>query len=244
MNARTTRLPMRRLLPGASASALLHLAVLAAIAYAGATGHRSSATLPAAVMVEVRLLPDKALADADESARPPRIVPARSSPRQVESSRARTVHAPLVVRHEALEQEVALLNEASPRMAAADTSMSPVPEVLQPRAEEAAGSPGGPGTAVATSWEARLIGHLEKFKHYPYMAQRAGQQDVVYVNVVIDRVGKVLGCEIARSRGFEALDREVHALFARASPLPAPPVEVPGESVMLTIPIEFLVRPS
>jgi protein TonB len=52
----------------------------------------------------------------------------------------------------------------------------------------------------------------------------------------------VINSRIAHSSGASALDEEALALLRRAQPFPAPPRELPGERVDLTVPIRFNLR--
>jgi protein TonB len=58
----------------------------------------------------------------------------------------------------------------------------------------------------------------------------------------MDRQGHVLSAQIAKSSGYESLDDETLALVHRAEPLPPPPAEVPGETLSLTVPVQFFLK--
>jgi hypothetical protein len=49
----------------------------------------------------------------------------------------------------------------------------------------------------------------------------------------------VIETRIVRSSGAAALDEEALALLRRAQPFPAPPLELPGDRVDLSVPIRF-----
>ena len=90
-------------------------------------------------------------------------------------------------------------------------------------------------------WEHGVLEKLAVLKRYPANALRAGQRDTVMVRFVVDRAGKVLSAEIARSRGFAPLDEEARKLLLRASPLPALPSGA-EEEMQFVIPIAFSLR--
>jgi protein TonB len=93
------------------------------------------------------------------------------------------------------------------------------------------------------NWQSLLMARLDAFKRYPLEAQEAGEQGVVYVHFAMDRNGKVLSANIAKSSGFDDLDDEVLDLIYKAAPLPPPPPEVRDDPVVLTVPVQFfLVR--
>lgn len=120
---------------------------------------------------------------------------------------------------------------------------------------ESAASPGnGPGghgdgflpPAIGTpsgqsNWAGLVLGRLEQFRRYPAPARRDRQQGVAYVRFTIDREGHVLASSLDRTSGHTLLDREAVALVRRADPLPAPPPELEGDTVTLTVPVEFLL---
>lgn len=92
------------------------------------------------------------------------------------------------------------------------------------------------------NWESKVLAALERKKRYPGDAQRAGQEDVVYVKIAVDRSGKVVQSQIRKSHGYGLLNDEVMSLVQRASPLPAPPKEVSGQVISLLVPVEFFLK--
>ncbi|WP_407351542.1 energy transducer TonB [Luteimonas sp. R10] len=100
---------------------------------------------------------------------------------------------------------------------------------------------GAAGQALA-SWQAQVLGHLERFKRYPRVAQRRRYEGVVQVRYAVDRQGNVLAVDLARGSGHESLDSEAIAAVERASPLPPPTTEVPGDPVEVVTPVEFVMR--
>ena len=62
---------------------------------------------------------------------------------------------------------------------------------------------------------------------------------MVLLRFRMDRDGKLLDSRIEKSSGSDALDQEALAALARAQPLPAPPVEVPGNPLELIVPVDF-----
>jgi protein TonB len=87
-----------------------------------------------------------------------------------------------------------------------------------------------------------LLAQLNRFKHYPPEAKSAHIEGVVMLHFIIDRSGKVLSAEIAKSSGRPALDREALALIARAQPLPAMPAEMSGDTLDAIVPINFALH--
>lgn len=57
----------------------------------------------------------------------------------------------------------------------------------------------------------------------------------------MNRDGKVLSVTLERSSGFGILDDEALALPKRAQPLPKPPEDLPGQTIELVVPVEFVL---
>ena len=83
------------------------------------------------------------------------------------------------------------------------------------------------------------MAHLERRKRYPSGSRSRREEGVVHVSFAIDAAGNVLSAQISRSSGHPALDAEVLALVRRASPVPAPPPDVPRQ---ITAPVQFRIR--
>ena len=92
------------------------------------------------------------------------------------------------------------------------------------------------------SWQSQVAAHLNRLKRFPEAAQSRGDAGTVTVVFSIDRSGKVLSAALGKSSGSSALDQEGTALAHRASPVPAPPPEVTGNQIRLSVPIRFVAR--
>ena len=123
--------------------------------------------------------------------------------------------------------------EPSHSPAPAPTSAAPA----QPSPPRAANDPN-----AVPAWQGRLVGQLQRAKRYPDSARAAGEEGAAVVSFTMDRAGQVLAVRLVRSSGSQALDQEAVALVHRAEPLPAPPPEMAGQAVTLTVPIRFSLR--
>lgn len=94
-------------------------------------------------------------------------------------------------------------------------------------------------SAAQVSWQKSLLLQLDRNKRYPSAARQLQLGGVVTVSFVIDRQGRVLSSRIAKSSGAEALDKEALDVLMRSSPLPPPPGDVGGETLSLSMPIQF-----
>jgi protein TonB len=128
----------------------------------------------------------------------------------------------------------------------------PAPTTSAPQAipEQVAAIPAAPTqgqlipdnpTAVPT-WKTQIVALLERNKRYPEGAQSRREQGVAQVFFSLDRHGRVIDSRVVRSSGATSLDEEALALLRRAQPFPAPPRELPGDHVDLTVPIRFNLK--
>ncbi|AQR63439.1 hypothetical protein BZG35_08610 [Brevundimonas sp. LM2] len=205
-----------------------------------------AASPPAAIVIEVSLepsappLPDRETPpgpEQQESAPKPKPQPDRLPPIPTISLPVKAAVV-LPARQERPEEERPEDEErAEATTAPAAVPAPPSEQVAAPAVGRSAAAPSN----AEQAWEARVLAQLERNKRYPAAAQRAGQEDVVYVRLTLDRSGRVLDARVRRSRGYAALDGEVLALARRASPLPAPPAEIEGDRITLTVPVEFFL---
>ncbi len=89
----------------------------------------------------------------------------------------------------------------------------------------------GASMSMAT-WRGSIIAHLNRRKR-----SAGGQRGMATVAFSINRSGQVLSARLVRSSGNAALDREAVALVRRASPVPPPPADIKGNSVLLSVPV-------
>jgi TonB family protein len=124
------------------------------------------------------------------------------------------------------------------------------PRPVQP--QEAPATAAAPAPAVAApaaparppaSYVGLLMGALERHKEYPFSARTRRAEGTVVLRFAMRRDGSVASWRIERSSGHEDLDQAVATMIRRASPLPAPPAEMPGDPVELVVPVRFTLRP-
>ncbi|GEO12434.1 energy transducer TonB [Microvirga aerophila] len=107
-------------------------------------------------------------------------------------------------------------------------------------------APAAPSASVAATssmspanWRGALLAQLNRAKRYPGDARSRREEGTVRLSFSIDRSGRVIGYQISGSSGSASLDQEALSMIQRASPLPAPPPEVPGSRISLTVPVRF-----
>jgi protein TonB len=162
---------------------------------------------------------------------PPEVTPAPDPEVAIEPP------APQEVKRESVPQQ-------SPRLPAPATTAPqalPVERAARPAAPTQ-GQPNRNTTTAVPTWKTQVVAMLERNKRYPAAAQSRREQGVAQVFFSLDRKGRVIESRIVRSSGAAALDEEALALLRRAQPFPAPPAELPGERVDLSVPIRFNLR--
>ncbi|PHR59946.1 MAG: hypothetical protein COA43_08240 [Robiginitomaculum sp.] len=95
---------------------------------------------------------------------------------------------------------------------------------------------------IKAVWRAELLAHLTRYKKYPSLSQRRKQEGEPTVLIHLGVDGAVLDVKLDGACRHRLLNIEAVNLVQRASPLPAPPLDVSrGASLSLTIPIQFKI---
>ncbi|MDB5374860.1 MAG: energy transducer TonB, partial [Belnapia sp.] len=127
----------------------------------------------------------------------------------------------------------------------------PQPPSLAPTLAQPAPAPAPAAVPVAAatvaaapspSYTALLLRALEKHRRYPEDARWRRAQGIALLRFRMTRDGTVVGYRIERSAGDASLDQAVQTMIQNASPLPAPPDDLPGNPVELTVPVRFTLR--
>lgn len=126
------------------------------------------------------------------------------------------------------------LPQAAPEPPATE-SAAPAPASTQP-------APPSPDPHAVSSWQGRLLAHLERHKRFPSLALSRRLRGTVLVGFSLDRSGMVLAPTVDTSSGHASLDAAALDMLTRAQPLPAPPPEIAGAVVQLTVPVRFFLN--
>lgn len=118
---------------------------------------------------------------------------------------------------------------------AATVPAEPAPARTQP-------APPSPDPHAVSSWQSRLLAHLERHKRFPAQAQSRRLRGTVLVGFSLDRSGMVLTQAVNTSSGHASLDAAALDMLDRAQPLPAPPPEIIGTVLQLTVPVRFFLN--
>jgi len=117
---------------------------------------------------------------------------------------------------------------------ASQVASAPKPTEAARAKVNAAPSSGTASAASIATWRGTVVAHLNRLKRAP-----GGRRGVTTIAFTIDRNGRVLSARIARSSGNAPLDREAVAMVRRASPVPPPPANIRGNSILLSVPVSI-----
>lgn len=90
-----------------------------------------------------------------------------------------------------------------------------------------------------SAYSSKLGRAIAKHKSYPKLAQRRGWQGTVLLAIKVDRGGNVLSATVSKSSGHGSLDKSALKMVKKASPFPAPPSVLEGDSFTISVPVVF-----
>ncbi|WP_342249172.1 energy transducer TonB [Sphingomonas sp. OTU376] len=231
------------------ASATVHAAVIAAMMVQWAGRAPSQAQPPAAMVVDLAVMPSSPQVPPNELPPGPQQQEAAATPRPVEKLKFDpppqtdpTLKPDFAVPPKDKPDPVPTQSVAKVEARATTAPQSSEAPVKANSAAPVEGSNVAPPSDAEQAWEGRILAKLERNKRYPSEAQRAGQQDTVFLRLAIDRRGRLVDAALRRSAGYSALDSETLALARRAGPYPVPPASMTGDTVVLVVPVEFYIK--
>lgn len=98
------------------------------------------------------------------------------------------------------------------------------------------------GRANASSYNALVLAHLQRYRVYPAEARSRGITGVSTVRFTLSRSGAVVSVSLSRGSGTAMLDQAALAMVRRASPFPAIPPGLGRSSMSFAAPIRFNLR--
>ena len=91
-------------------------------------------------------------------------------------------------------------------------------------------------------WQIAVINRLQPYMKWPEDAPYWIDQAAPVVQITIDRQGNVLGAKVVGSSGYDSFDKAARKIFKRATTLPPPPPELPGNPLSFTMSVTFTQR--
>lgn len=122
--------------------------------------------------------------------------------------------------------------------ATATPSFEAIPDV--PRSVAPVQGTGESAQRMRSSWQKRLMAHLDRHKRYP--ADRSQKGAEIVVGFALDRMGHVLTTRIIKGSGDAVLDEAALAMVRRSDPVPQPPPLVADEGLNFTLPVIFRAK--
>jgi protein TonB len=113
------------------------------------------------------------------------------------------------------------------------------------RAEGRAGAGGrieSGGTANASSYQAEVLAHLQRYRIYPAEARSRGITGTAMVRFALAASGGVMSASLGRSSGAAVLDEAALSMVRRASPFPPIPPGLGRSHMDFAAPIRFDLR--
>lgn len=230
-------------------SVLIHAVAAGLLLMNWSDSNRDVASPPAAMVVDLDLIPASPPVQPSEVPPGPKQVEAAPKPQPVEHTKfdpPPQVDPKLKPDFVLPEKPQPQRTEKLPTIADAARQTTAPPTVEAPKVDKSAapleGRNDAPPSNAEQAWEGRLLARLERNKRYPSAAQSSGQEGTVFLRLVIDRRGRLIDASLAKSGGFALLDRETLDLAKRASPYPAPPDSIEGTTIVRVVPIEFYIK--
>lgn len=129
-----------------------------------------------------------------------------------------------------------------PRPAPQTAQPSPAPATPVPPQPTVSAPPRPSVDPAVPRFSDLIAAQLERYKRYPALAQRRGEQGVALLRFTLGRAGDVSNARIERSSGHADLDAEVLALVRRAEPLPQIPADIAANTLDIVVPVSFALR--
>ena len=97
-----------------------------------------------------------------------------------------------------------------------------------------------PSGAAQSAYYRLLLAQIKRSQRYPDDARREGKEGTVYLQIVVQRVGRIRSYDIVKSSGFQELDDAAVQTLVRANEnLPPFPDEITDQELRFGLPIRF-----
>lgn len=233
----------------AAASLLVNALLIAALLDLGMGRVNPRTDSPALTVMSLAVLKGVETGEEKaETATPATPSPATTPPTEAAPDQPQPPMAPVVMTPSPLAQAMPAATaptalgpsaQASPTQTAAAGPSAPA--TPPPRRGVADGLDANAPAGTSRSYAAKVRSWLYAHKIYPRRARLRREEGRVQVRFIIDRAGLLIEGMILQRSGNAALDEEAIAMMRRASPFPKAPVEVRGDTIEFTAPIEFVL---
>ena len=99
--------------------------------------------------------------------------------------------------------------------------------------------PRAPSAEVIALYTKSLSEMFARYKEYPRIAALRGWEGSVTMRLRVAPSGRLVGAEVLKSSGYDALDQQAIAMVSKAGALPVPPAGLNGVDFAVLVPIDF-----
>lgn len=97
-----------------------------------------------------------------------------------------------------------------------------------------------PASAAQSAYYRVLLAEIRRSQRYPDDAKREGKEGTVYLQIVVQRTGRIRSYDIVKSSGFQELDDAAVQTLVRANEnLPPFPNDIPDQELRFGLPMRF-----
>jgi len=119
-------------------------------------------------------------------------------------------------------------------------SLASAPSAADQKAERAAAPVPGASSQnpnALPNWKSQLVAQIERHKRFS-----GNDRGIVQVAFGVDRGGGIHNPRVVASSGSITLDHDAIAWLERSAPLPAPPPEMSGNMISISVPLRYNYR--
>jgi protein TonB len=119
-------------------------------------------------------------------------------------------------------------------------SLASAPTSADQKAERSAAPTPGASSQnpnALPNWRSQLVAQIERHKRFS-----GDDHGIVRVAFAVDRSGGIHNPRVVGSSGSSVLDRDAIGWLERSAPLPAPPPEVSGSMISISVPLRYNYR--
>jgi protein TonB len=140
---------------------------------------------------------------------------------------------------ERVPEKTQVRTQASTEAVASEATAPPTIEEAReaPKAVAPVQGSGQSANRIVSTWQKKLVSHLDRNKRYPSGANPRSVE--VVVAFTLDRLGHVIASRIAKGSGDSSFDNAALEMMKRADPVPAPPPIIADDGLTFTLPVQF-----
>ena len=235
----------RRFWPGGTALLLSTAVHAAALPIAGVLWVSQPAPPPQTDSMDVILAWESPVADSPAEPGPPAPTPPR--PSVIPAPPRAAAPAPIPAASRRLTHAAShVIDTPAPTEVSADSGQAPAAEVAArggaaTEPPQIAALPPPAKAELLARYSRLLLGQLERFKTYPALSQRRGEEGTILLRLTLAEDGRLLHAEPV-GEGHERLIQASLTAVQAASPFPGLPEELNSRQLVFDLPITYQLR--